>query len=120
MDFKPILFVTLTLVLIGFFMGIFVNPHFSSVDPNPSSALYGLVDFVENGVSYDLPVLGTISFNPASWLWLGIDAVTDYFVDTLTSLTYLPNVLSIPLVVLLVIAFIFVVISLISGLIPFT
>lgn len=119
MEYKPILLVVLLLSITGIFMTLFITP-FVSETPSDSSALTGLINFIENGVSFDLPVLGNMTFSPVTWFWLGIDSVTNWVVSSLTALSYLPDMFSIPIVVLIILSILFVVLFLISNLIPFT
>lgn len=67
-----------------------------------------------------MPVLGNMTFSPVTWLWLGISPVTNWVVDSLTTLTYIPDIFAVPIVILITLSVLFVVIFLISNLVPFT
>lgn len=120
MDFKPMLIVLGILIVLTIFLNVFISPFVSSAGVSTNSSLEGFINFIDNGFSFQLPILGNITFSPVTWFWLGIDPITDWVVDSLVVISYLPDMFAVPLVILISLSFLFVVISLISGLVPFT
>lgn len=119
-DYKAVLIIVVLLFTVGGLLTWIVSPHFENAEPNNESALYGLADSVENGHTVDLPILGNMTFNPVSWFWLGIDPVTEEIGDSLTSLTYIPDVIAVPFIILIIFSFSYLIITIIKDLIPFT
>lgn len=118
-DFKPLLLFLLVFFTIGAFLNLAVSPFVDTTTPDPDSGLAGLSDFVSNGwaVNITVPVFGTISttFNPASWLWFGIDSIGDFVIEQLNLLTYLPDELVIPMIILFIVSISYVILTLIRG-----
>lgn len=119
-SFKPILLSLALLFIIGAFLNLTIGSQVDVSSPSNDSVLAGFSNFVENGVLIDVPVLGNITFSPVTWLWLGFDSVTDFMVEQINLFTYLPDKLAIPIFVLIILAFGFVIIMIIKDLVPFT
>lgn len=113
-DFKPLLLFILLLASSSIFLTIFVNPFVSNT-PSTDSILTGLISVIEDGYNVTIPVIGSFNFNPVTILWFGIDAVTTWLVDSLTSLSYLSDTFLIPLLILFLLAIVFVIVTLIRG-----
>jgi hypothetical protein len=83
----------LALFMIGGFLNTFVSPFVDSTQPMNGSVLYGVTNFMENGMTVSLPFLSWINIPiyPLTWFWLGIPAITDYVVKELVLMSYLPD-----------------------------
>lgn len=118
-DFKPLLIVFVSFFLIGAFLNLFIAPHLDLTSPSPNSVLYSFSDFIENGVDVDIsvPIFGDIdfSFSPVTWFWLGIDSVTDFIVEQINLLSYLPDVFVIPFLVVCILVFSWSIVTIVRG-----
>lgn len=118
-DLRPILICVLGIFLIAGFLNFFISPFVSASTPSPDSILYSFSNFIENGVDLNIPVpvFGTIdfTFNPITMLWLGIDGITDFIVEQLNLLSYLPDVIIIPYMIIVVLVFGFTIWTLVRG-----
>lgn len=119
-SFKPILGTLILVFGLGLILNVFVSPFVDTTEPQVNSSLEGLVGFVEDGFYFDLPILGNETINPATWLWLGHDATTDFVVEQLTLMTYIPDAILVPLMIILLIALIYSFVIIIKDLVPFT
>lgn len=118
-NIKPLLYICTIVFLVAIFLEIVVSPFVDTSEPNNESLLYYASDFVENGVSlnFTIPIFGTLDFgfSPVTWLWLGIDSVTEIFVDYINLLTYVPDVVTIPLMIITILIFGFTIVTLVRG-----
>ena len=114
MDYKPLLYTVGFLLILGLSLNVFVAPFVSTSSVDSDSMLDGFINFVENG--YDISFLGSsTTISPVTWLWLGIDGVTNKVVEQLELLTYIPDgVLSI-IIILMILSLAYTVVSLIRG-----
>lgn len=115
-NFKPLLATALFILVIGFFLNVFIAPHLDTTEPVTGSVLANFSNHVENGWEVtSVPVIGTITVNPVSWLWLGIDGVTDFMVEQLNILTYIPDTIALVIIVLSILGLAYSVVTLIRG-----
>lgn len=119
-DFKPIVSSLLIIFVLGIILNVTVAPFVDATDVQGDSVLSGLVVFIANGVTIDPPILGSINISPVTWLWFDINPVTDFIVEQLIILTYIPNVIALPIFIIIIMAFGFIFINIIKDLIPFT
>lgn len=121
-EYKPLIFGVLLICLLGLILNVFISPFVDSTSVQSGSILYGFTNFVENGWSVNVPFLssifsniGTITLSPVTWLWLGINSVTDFVVGQLTLMTYIPNIILIPIVFIILIGFAYSLVTIIRG-----
>ena len=118
-DFKPLLISFLVIFLIGAFLNFFISPFVDSSTPESESVLAGFSSLVQDGVTLEIPIpiFGTIdmSFNPITFFWLGIDGVTDFMVEQINLLSHLPDIIVIPMFVLIILAIGFSIITIVRG-----
>jgi hypothetical protein len=122
-DFKPLIVVLLILFVIGIFLNVFIVPFTNADDPNPDSVLYGTINLIENGISINdntmwcaiVPLLCVIHVRPINILWFGIDWITDFIVDDLTALSYIPNIIIAPFMIIFTLALILSIIAIFRG-----
>lgn len=122
-DYKPILFVLLFIFILGGVLNLVISPIYDVTTPDNSSLMYDAIDFIENGFGIGttgildivFPDLEIITISPVTWLWFGNDKVTSFVVDQLTLMTYIPNSVLIPILIILLVTMIYGIISLIRG-----
>lgn len=118
-SFKPLLFTLVLILTIGAILNLTVGNHVDLTSPASGSVLEGFSNFMENGwaLSITVPIFGSIdtTINPVSWLWLGINSVDDFMVEQINLLSYLPDALSLPLLIVSILAFAFSILTLIRG-----
>lgn len=122
-DFKPILYVFLFIFIFGFILNIFVAPFVPLNEVVEGSAMAVIIDFVEDGVSLTLggvlslvfPDIEIVNISPVTWFWFGLDFVTDFVIEQLTLMSYIPDSILIPLIVIFLITLIYSIIALIRG-----
>lgn len=114
-DYKPVLYSVGFLLVIGLVLNIFVAPFIDTDTVVTDSILDGFIDFVENGFNITIPVVGEFSVSPVTWLWLGIDSVTDKVVDQLELMTYIPDSILSIIIILMILSLAYTVVTLIRG-----
>lgn len=112
-NFKPILVTVLCIFVVGLFLNIFISPFVDSTGVVEDSILEGFIDFIEDGWTISIPVIGEITMSPVTWFWFGIDAVTDFVVEQLTLLTYIPDTIALILIIIGILAMAFSVVTII-------
>lgn len=86
------------LFAVGFIVPLMISPFVPEGAYNPSSIAVPLIDFVANGINMDwVPLLP--DFNINIFGIFGID-VQDFMISQVEAFTYIPNAVSIPLLVL--------------------
>lgn len=114
-NFKPFLIMLVVVFILGAFLNIFVAPFHDYTEQTGDSILLDVADFIEDGVCIDLPLISEFCFSPVTILWAGIGAVTDFMVEQLTLLSYIPDIISIPILILLVLSLAYTIATLIRG-----
>lgn len=118
-DLKPLLIVVTSFFLIGAFLNFFIAPHLDLTSPSNESVLYGLSNALEYNVTigFTIPIFGEIgvTIEPVTWFWLGIDPVTDFLVEQVNLLSYVPDVFVVPFVVVCILVFGWSIVTLIRG-----
>lgn len=115
-DYRSLLLIVVLLSVITMFVTFFITPFLS--EPSSSSSLTSVVGVIQNGstINWTVPIFGDISatFYP-SVFWFGIDFVTDGVVADLTALSYLDDIIAIPVLILTVVLLAYVIISTVRG-----
>lgn len=114
-NFKPLLATVLFILIVGFFLNIFISPYVDTTSPVSGSILANFSSSIENGWSINLPIIGSVSANPVSWLWLGIDGVTDFIVEQLNIMAYLSNSIAMIIIILSILGLAYSIATLIRG-----
>ena len=119
MAFKPILFSVILVLVLGTFLTLFVAPFVDTNDPNENSSIYFVADFFDNGISisWDVPIFGEIStqFDPIGIFFSESNSIRIFIVDKINLMTYIPDVVIIPLMILVLMSLIYGVVAIIRG-----
>lgn len=101
-------------LVLGIFIPALVNAFIDTSIPDTNSAVYGISSFFAEGVNFTIPLpliadptidLDLFGFLPES--------LESYFDSTWYSFTFLPDYLSIPIMIFLAVSFLYVLITLI-------
>lgn len=121
-EYKPIIFGVLLICLLGLVLNVFISPFVDNTAVNSGSILSGFINFVENGFTISVPFLSSIfsslsevHISPVTWLWLGISPVTDFVVEQLTLMTYIPNIILIPILIIILVGFAYSLVTIVRG-----
>lgn len=117
-DYKPLLFAFVFALLFGVALPWIINDIVDVSTPETNSFLNPLINFSENGArlfEFDFGIVDFdgFVFNPYSWL--GED-LNNFFTNSLIGMSYIPDYILVPLIILLFGSIIYGVIKLM----PFT
>jgi hypothetical protein len=112
-DYTP-LYISLGIIfIIGFIIPLSIGEFVDNSQPNPNSYVSSISDFVDTG--FTISIFGFFSFdiNPFSLFGNGFKS---FLVSQLNAFSYIPNVISIPLLIIILVG---LVVSLITIFKPF-
>lgn len=119
--FKPLLLFMVTLVTVFLFTNLIIAPIYDLSKVNPTGASKVMTDVISNGWSLNLPLLNeTATIKPVSWFYLGSETVETFLVDQLTYIGIMPNIIQIPIFVILFGSLGWSIIIIVKDIIPFT
>lgn len=98
-------------LIVGAFIPALIGAFEDTTMPNTESGVYGLISFFTESHSFSLLWVGPeVETNVILWL---PDSAESYLISSFNAFTYLPDVLSIPLMILMALSLLYVVITLI-------
>jgi hypothetical protein len=95
------------LFAVGFIVNIVVVPFAPIGEYNPDCVLTPLLNFVDDGITAG----GVTVVNPFNWLG---DGVHDFIVSQFSAFTFIPNIVSIPLLIIIFILLVYGVIKIVA------
>lgn len=112
---KPLIASVILILILGLVLNVFVSPFIDNPTIQEDSLIEGLINTIDNGVTLTLPIVGEFTINLVSIFWLGLDSVTDFIVEQLTLLTYIPNEILGIIMITFILSFALTISSLIRG-----
>lgn len=112
-DWLPLYISLGILFVLGGLIPILISGFVPDGEYNNEAFITPIRDFVENGIDIDLPLVPDITFSPFGWFG---DDIQEYIVDKYNAFTYVPDLIAIPLLIIMLIGFFYTIIKLL----PFT
>lgn len=101
------------LLIVGIFIPLLTEGFINSSIPNENSVAYGLIDFFITSHKFTFLWVGpAIETNLIFWL---PDTLKDYVIKSFISFTYVPDLIMIPIMLIMALSLIYVVITLIPS-----
>lgn len=102
----------LILFIIGFIVPLVISDFADEGTYNQNSYAVPMINFVENGFQFTLPVIGTKTINFFNWFG---DSFKTFVISQVSAFTYIPNAVSIPLLILSFVMLIYGILKLLPG-----
>lgn len=96
------------LLVVGVLVPLVVADFYDPSEIEVSGVLSPLFDFIDNGITVDLPLIGEIGINPFDW----IGSLKDSLLDYISYMSMIPNILLVPLTIIMIIGIIWGLIAL--------
>lgn len=95
------LYITLAIIfVVGGFVPAIIGGFVEEGQYNQQSYIVPFRNLVDNGITIDLPFISAFKLNPFAWLGTSIK---DFLVGQLDAFSYIPNAISIPLIIFCVV-----------------
>ncbi len=119
-EYKPLLYTLAFIFILGGVLSLMMSPFVDVNTYEPEGILTGFIELIEDGWTFNLPLLGERTINIISWFLLGSETAKEYLVNALVSLSLIPDLILTPIVIIMIVALIWSIVIIIKDIIPFT